>query len=69
MADDTESKLDLLWEVTEIAKLIGRSERQTFYLLSSGQIPAKKVGGRWVAERNVLMNFFLGTEKQVITGK
>ncbi|SCB16609.1 hypothetical protein [Rhizobium hainanense] len=51
--------LDLIWEVEEIAKLIGRTERQTFHLLSSGQLPAKKVGGRWVAERSKLIAFFM----------
>ncbi|NTF80876.1 DNA-binding protein [Rhizobium rhizogenes] len=59
MASSVETKLDLLWEVAEIAKLIGRTERQTFHLLSSGQLPAKKVGGRWVAERSKLIAFFV----------
>lgn len=54
-------KLDLVWEVTEIAKLIGRTERQTFHLLSTGQLPAKKVGNRWVAERGQLIRFFMET--------
>lgn len=53
--------LDLIWEVAEIARLIGRTERQTFHLLQSGQLPAKKVGGRWVAERGQLIRFFMGT--------
>lgn len=57
---DTELHKDLIWEVTEIAKLIGRNERQTFHLLNSGQLPAKKVGGRWVASRQKLIAFFLG---------
>ena len=55
-----EAKIDLLWEVTEIAKAIGRTERQTFHLLQSGELPAKKVGGRWVAERGQLIRFFMG---------
>ena len=55
-----EAKIDLLWEVTEIAKGIGRTERQTFHLLQSGELPAKKVGGRWVAERGQLIRFFMG---------
>lgn len=55
------NQLDLIWEVAEIAKLIGRTERQTFHLLQSGQLPAKKVGGRWVAERGQLIKFFLET--------
>ncbi|RWK79660.1 MAG: DNA-binding protein [Mesorhizobium sp.] len=54
--------LDLVWEVEEIAKLIGRSPRQTFHLLASGQLPAKKVGNRWVAERGKLRAFFLGED-------
>ena len=54
-----DAPLDRVWEVTEIAKLIGRTERQTFHLLKSGQLPAKKVGGRWVAERGKLLRFFM----------
>lgn len=53
--------LDLIWEVDEIAKLIGRTPRQTFHMLNKGELPAKKVGGRWVAERNKLLAFFLET--------
>ncbi|PDT80045.1 hypothetical protein [Sinorhizobium sp. BJ1] len=60
MAEKAES-LDLIWEVTEIARLIGRTERQTFHMLQSGQLPAKKVGGRWVAERGTLIRFFMET--------
>lgn len=59
MADSTASSIDLVWEVEAIAKLIGRTPRQTFYLLSSGQLPAKKVGNRWVAERGKLLRFFM----------
>ena len=59
MEQTSDRPLDLIWEVAEIAKLIGRSERQTFHLLSSGQLPAKKVGGRWVAERSKLIAFFM----------
>lgn len=59
MSNETEAPLDLVWEVKAIAKLIGRTERQTFYLLSTGQLPAKKVGERWVAERGKLLRFFM----------
>lgn len=54
-----ESKMDLIWEVAEIAKIIGRTERQTFHMLQSGSLPAKKVGGRWVVERGALIRFFM----------
>ena len=52
--------IDLVWGAEEIAKLIGRSPRITFHLLEKGEIPAKKVGGRWVAERGQLIRFFVG---------
>ena len=52
--------LELIWGAEEIAKLIGRTTRATFHMLDSGELPAKKVGGRWVAERGKLIAFFLG---------
>lgn len=61
MADVNHGELDLVWEVEAISRLIGRTPRQTFHMLKSGQLPAKKVGGRWVAERNKLIAFFLET--------
>lgn len=51
---------DIVWEVAEIAKVIGRTERQTFHILTSGSLPAKKVGGRWVASRRKLLEAVLG---------
>jgi hypothetical protein len=54
------AEMDLVWEVSEIAKIIKRTDRQTFHLLASGQLPARKVGGRWVAERGKLIRFFMG---------
>jgi hypothetical protein len=56
---DNGRSLDLIWEVKAIAKLIGRTERQTFHLLDAGLLPAKKVGGRWVADRGKLLRFFM----------
>lgn len=53
---------DIVWEVGNIAKVIGRTERQTFHLLNSEALPAKKVGGRWVASRRKLLEAVLGGE-------
>ena len=52
--------IDLVWGVHAIANLIGRSERQTFHLLAKGDLPAKKVSGRWVVSRKKLVEFFTG---------
>lgn len=45
---------DLVWGIKAIADEIGRSERQTFHLASTGQIPVGKIGGRHVASRSKL---------------
>lgn len=58
---DVKEKLDLIWGAEEIAALIGRSTRATFHMLDNGELPAKKVGGRWVAERGKLIRFFMET--------
>jgi len=56
---ENEQKMDLIWGAEDIAELIGRTPRVTFHLLTTGALPAKKVGGRWVAERNKLIAFFM----------
>lgn len=52
--------LDLVWGIKDIAKFIGRTERQAFYMASEGKIPVKQVGGRWVASKQKLIDFFMG---------
>ena len=56
----SEPELDLVWGGRDIAKAINRNPRQTFYLLETGAIPARKVGKIWVADRGELRNWFLG---------
>ncbi len=51
---------EIIWGVEEIAKIIRRTKRATFHLLAKGELPAKKVGGRWVASRQKLMAHLLG---------
>lgn len=50
--------LDLVWGIKAIAKVIGRSERQTYSMLVAGQLPARRVGQRWVAKRETIERFF-----------
>jgi hypothetical protein len=56
--DNSGVSLDLIWGVSAISKAIGRTERQTFYLLEMGKLPATKLGERWVASRGGLHKFF-----------
>jgi hypothetical protein len=51
-----ETPADFLWGSDQIGRFIGRTERQTFHLLSRGEIKsAKKVGGRWVVNKAALL--------------
>lgn len=65
MSEKNSTELDLVWGAEAIAKIIGRSQRATFHMLESGELPAKKVGGRggrggrWVVERSRLIAFFM----------
>jgi len=47
-----------IWGAEAIGAAINRTERQTHYLLSTGAIPAKKIGGRWVTTRRQLKDIF-----------
>ena len=52
-------ELELVWGLEAISKIIGRTVRQTHYMLSTGKIPAKQIGNRWVVERGALIRFFM----------
>lgn len=60
MDTDTD-EIDLIWGISAIARAIGRTDRQTYHLLANGELPAKRVGGRWVADRDELIAFFKRT--------
>ncbi|WP_370194860.1 MULTISPECIES: helix-turn-helix domain-containing protein [Aurantimonas] len=58
---ESSTTIDLVWGAAEIAKIISRSSRSTFHMLEKGELPARKVGGRWVIERSKLAAFFMET--------
>jgi hypothetical protein len=53
-----------LWGAAEIGAAIGRTERQAFYLLEAGSLPAKKVGRQWVAEHGKLLAAVVGDDAE-----
>lgn len=57
MSTNTEA-LDLVWGCKAIAKVIGRTERATYHMLETGDLPSRQVGNRWVASRKALEAFF-----------
>ena len=60
--DDKQTKLELVWGAQNIGQVVNLNTRQTFHALETGAIPARKVGGKWVAERGKLREFFLEGE-------
>ena len=59
---DEATALDLIWGAAAIARAIGQTERATYHLLANELLPAKRVGGRWVASRRKLLAALTGDE-------
>ena len=51
---------DLLWGADAIGRELGLTERKAFYQLERGNLPARKIGGLWVASRAKLRELFHG---------
>lgn len=55
---EEQDKLDLLWGAEQIGAFIGRTPRQAWEALNKGELPARKINGRWAASRKVLRRLF-----------
>lgn len=55
MGPQESAEHDLIWTASEIAKVLNLTERQTWYLLERRELPARKIGGKWVASRRALL--------------
>ena len=51
-------QLGLIWGVRGIARVINQTERQTLYLLETGQLPAGKSGRKWYSSESRLLQHF-----------
>jgi hypothetical protein len=49
---------DLIWGCRAISREINRTERQTYHMLESGALPARKESGRWCASRIGLRKYY-----------
>jgi hypothetical protein len=49
---------DLIWGAEAIAAELGRPKRAAYHLLERGRLPAKVIGGKWVASRSGLRRWF-----------
>jgi hypothetical protein len=50
-----EKDAELVWGAERIGEVIGRNERDTYHLLKTGRLPARKAG-TWVANRRDLLD-------------
>lgn len=50
-------KMSPLWGAEAIGKVINKNERQTFWLLQNGMLPARKVGALWLSDRDALLEW------------
>ena len=57
---DQDESDTLVWGAEQIGQVIGRPARAAFHLLEQGLLPAKKIGGRWVASRRKLIEALIG---------
>jgi hypothetical protein len=61
--DSTDEKSDVIWGAAEIGRAIGRTKRQAFHMLSAGHLPARRIGNRWCASRQRLLELVTCDEK------
>ena len=55
--DADADRLDLLTGARQIAEYLGCSQRRSFYLLETGQIPCAKLNGVWIARKSHIRKF------------
>lgn len=59
-AEHTPNNVDAIWGIDGIAEAIGQTFDATAYMLKKKQLPARKIGERWVASRKRLNDFIAG---------
>jgi hypothetical protein len=63
MGEESTDTLDILWGAAAIARFINRTPRQVHHMLKKQTkeiIAARKVGGRWCADKEGLRQQFCG---------
>lgn len=58
--EKAQKNVDAIWGIGDIAEAIGQSFSATAYMLKKKQLPARKIGERWVASRKRLNDFLAG---------
>ena len=58
-----ENSDDVIWGAAAIGDAVGKNERQAYYLLEKGHLPARKVGAQWAASRKKLLSYITGDDE------
>jgi hypothetical protein len=53
---------EVVWGARTIGRVIGKTERSTFHLISKGVLPVKRVGGQLCALRSELLKALSSSE-------
>lgn len=53
--EGADERPDIVWGAAAIGRVINRSPRQTFWLLETGAIPARKINNLWSASPAALL--------------
>jgi hypothetical protein len=52
------SGTEVVWGAQAIGAVVGLTPSQAFHALSSGHLPGVKIGGKWSARRDLLLQAF-----------
>ena len=60
MSQPNPEPLDLIWGAVAIGRFLNLNRRQSYHCLENDQLPARKVGDKWVASREALRRHIIG---------
>lgn len=50
--------------VADLKKLLPHSDTKIYLMLESGEIPGRKIGGKWIVQRSTFLAWFYGIEME-----
>lgn len=64
-ATSSAAEMKLLWGAPAIARALNITRRKAYHLLETGSLPARKIGGSWVADTDRLRQAIVGEEGRI----
>ncbi|MFW6015649.1 MAG: helix-turn-helix domain-containing protein [bacterium] len=60
LVSNAQDKLPFALRVKDLDEMLPISATQIYLMLSSGEIPAKKLGGKWIIPRDIFLTWLYG---------